>query len=129
AMHLITHEQPDWVWTTFWWSPNPTEIEDRPDWVAKDPKLRYFNMRVTMNIGKEPVFNPYLEATFEGGSKSHCIACHRNAAVQVTGDNPEKPTLSFQPPAPADVSKQPDCRLSVCTNFIWSIARHAVLHQ
>jgi hypothetical protein len=129
ALHVITREHPDWVWTTFWWDANPSEIADRPDWVAKDEKLKHFNMRITIQkaseAGPQPVFNPYLEGTHTSGTRSNCISCHRNAAVLATRDGTSfqltaRPVPSMSQPAP-----QADCLNAICTSLIWSLARRS----
>jgi hypothetical protein len=133
GLHVITHEQKDWVWTTFWWSPKPADDDAKPDWAQKDEKFCHLNMRITVEFredqGQEPVFNPYLEATTKGGAKAHCIACHRNAMVKVTGTGTPSAQLTAPVPKMEDWKTLPDCKGSVCTSFIWSVARRAFLFQ
>ena len=128
GLHVITHEQAEWVWTTFWWTETPTEVSEQPDWVKKDKKLRHFNMRTTVNMGEDPdkdaISNPYIEGRAQGGSKAHCIACHRNASLSVTKVN-SGIHLNATTPPPTDWKILPDSHNSIDMRFIWSITLRA----
>jgi len=89
ALHIATREFPPWVFTTFWWSDNPTANPLGKDMIsAVKGVFRNYIMDVSYNIndpkgpnGKPPIsYNPWLEFFQLGGTRSQCMACHARAA-------------------------------------------------
>jgi hypothetical protein len=89
AMHIATREFDPWVFTTFWWSDQPRASPLGAD-ISKDIETPFDNyiMDVSYNInipktsdGKAPAaFNPWIELSQLGGTRSQCMACHARSA-------------------------------------------------
>jgi hypothetical protein len=89
AVHAITKETPDWVWTTFWWQ---NTVNQAPP-IVKGNRWRHFFMDTTLSdttpldssdSGPKICFNPYLEARFPNGIVSNCARCHERAVYSPT---------------------------------------------
>jgi len=108
GLHVITKEMSDWVWSTFWWSPNPSDPtygSDRWDEQFIHGAWRNYLMDTTLSMETpwekeaEPssftgtrscissdspkakiAFNPYLEGNLPNfGALSNCMNCHKQA--------------------------------------------------
>jgi hypothetical protein len=114
------------VWASFWWHDDPEAAPygaDRPKTVVS--MFRHYRMNVAYDgdTPREPdggphvAFNPYLEAVFNFGPKSNCIACHQSAVLDTEGPGPVIPVMRGQ------LSKQdPSFASKVRLDFLWSLA-------
>jgi hypothetical protein len=122
GMHIITHEQKDWVWATYWLStPKDTEHLGGKPTVLRSGKGAHFAMNISLNE-EEPIYNPFLEGKQEGFEKANCMRCHRAASVF---RSPDKGTLICSVPANdarPDAGPKPPL---VETSFLWTLARRA----
>ena len=136
GLHIITKEMPDWIWSTYWWHPEPAKSSFGADGRAKGLKAPWRNYRMDVTISEEMrsdpfvqgfrvIFNPYLEAALPplqpgspGGTSSNCISCHSRAVwPRITLPlEPAKVTRGLQPPQ--FFAK----RLKL--DFLWSLVLH-----
>lgn len=89
ALHFATREQVNWVWSTFWWHPQPKNgpyADGRPENSLVKPWPNYaMSVAYDMDKPREPdgkphiAFNPYLEGFLQDGVGSNCMSCHRRA--------------------------------------------------
>lgn len=94
GMHVITAEQHEWVWSTFWWTPNPASDTayhgDAPEWVRQRGPWQYFSMNTMLskptltapNETPQGIFNPYLEGPQQHALTSNCMFCHQMAVIR-----------------------------------------------
>lgn len=121
GFHIVTHEQANWVWATYWLSDSDDSafVKDRPG-DLQNRKGAHFAMNITLD-DTAPVFNPFLEGETEGFEKSNCLRCHTAASVYRTAKNA---------PLTCEVPKEDDLHPtlrddSLQTAFLWTIARRA----
>lgn len=122
GVHIITAEQRQWVWTTFYWTPDPATYkgyEDQPGELATERgPWRFYAMKTILSAdkpaeknGNPPVaFNPYIETFDDHPNRDNCIKCHQLAAIH------ELPHQGH-PSMSAAKSKS--------THFLWSVANNA----
>ncbi len=99
AIHIITREQKNWVWATYWLSDDSDtdHMKDKPADV-KAGKGAHFAMDISLGEDR-PIYNPFIAAD---GSKLTC---------RIPPNNPATATASPQ--------------AAVKTNFLWTLARQA----
>lgn len=137
--HIITAEQKNWIWTTFWWTPDPTDdprLANQPPSLSGRGPWRFFAMNQAMSAvdPKEPTnnpypvaynpysdnlnhiaYNPYIEGPGENSMGSNCMYCHNMAALPPQGSSVTATQVihSGMPPRCAyAASPQPNCDLS-----------------
>ena len=136
----------NWEWTTFWWTNRAIELGDQAQKKAAlqlPAAFRHFMMSSTLGGGTpqnsaypRAVFNPYLEGTQPGGTRSNCIHCH-SKAIYIPTTMPPCPEGSSCLPAVRDNDESlvhkiilndsvdessPDTTKGVYTDFIWSLS-------
>jgi hypothetical protein len=122
AIHIITREQKNWVWATYWLS----DDSDTLHMMYKPADLKagkgaHFAMDISLGEDR-PIFNPFLEGLQPGFRHANCMQCHSAAAVF---RNPADGNLTcgVPPNNPGTASGvQPP---SAKTNFLWTLARRA----
>jgi hypothetical protein len=116
GMHIITLEEPSWVWATFWLTNQPRPFAQGSDRVTK--KAAHFAMKVSLNE-QDVIFNPFLEGKQEGGKTDNCLNCHKAASVYMTSENALAcPGVQNGSPAvPANALR---------TGFLWTLATRVV---
>lgn len=148
GVHVITAEQHDWVWNTYWWTPDPNNDpghRNQIDAVAQRGPWRFFAMNVAMSpntppdVGGKPphiAFNPYLEGPAENSTVSNCMYCHKKAVIYSDGSRSviselakgSPPSCAYMTPWPTDCSAPPanyDAPYEVGaipTHFLWSLS-------
>ncbi len=135
AMHVITKETPDWVWSTFWWDNHASQspfAENRP--TILHGKWRHFLMDTTLSADtpRDPLdqknkicFNPYLEVRFPNGIVSNCVQCHQMAIYhKLSKSDGYDLGLPWRDGRPANGTKPaPDYfKGALKVDFMWSIA-------
>jgi len=122
GMHIITREQADWVWATYWLSTNSDrrQSEGKPANVQKG-KGANFAMEISLD-DQRPIFNPFLEGEQEGFEHANCMRCHRAASVFRSSVNGKLICAVPKNDSPPDTHSTP---LSVRTDFLWTLARRA----
>jgi hypothetical protein len=91
AMHVITKEQPDWTFQSFWWHDKP----DYGPYAAARPSLapnraagpwRHYLMASTYGMPERPggdswpiAYNPYIELAADHPIRTNCMNCHQRA--------------------------------------------------
>lgn len=93
ALHIMSAEIKQGLWTTFWWQPTENGRENLP------PPWRHFAMDWTTDpvepreIDGSPniCFNPWFDAVFAdtgagNGLTSNCLSCHLRAAYPFSGN-------------------------------------------
>jgi hypothetical protein len=118
GLHVAAKRDADWIWTTFWWSPDNVDSPFRsqmPDWMVNDKRWRHYSMNldVSMVLNKShgPVFNPYLEGTTLLNATTNCMRCHKNASFPQND-------LSAIVPHPPDLMEG-----RVLLDYVWSLNR------
>lgn len=119
GLHVATRETEDWIWSTFYWHPEPDKGfgADRPADVPA-PWNQYV-MQTTKKQG-EIVFNPYLEAGMKNGRISNCMSCHRMAALGRRMAPAEHCVAIIPDNAPSFRRDK-----SVLTDYLWSLTKGA----
>jgi hypothetical protein len=135
AVHAITKETPDWVWTTFWWQ---NKANQAPASVQGN-RWRHFMMDTTLSTttpfepapdgGSKICFNPYLEAQFPNGIVSNCVQCHEHAVYSPKDQSAKiQEGLDLGSPwrdgTPAN-NRPKNCHYfdgAMRTDFMWSLA-------
>ena len=149
GVHIITAEQHDWVWNTYWWTPDPSKdtlMAGQTDTIAKRGPWRFYAMQTTMSPSTpaakdgyaRTAFNPYIEGVdTQNAAVSNCMYCHKRAVVypkdttlSVTADlakgSPDR--CAFMTPVPAGCSSPaadynaPYTSDQTPTHFLWSLA-------
>jgi hypothetical protein len=143
GVHIITAEQRNWFWSTFWWSPQPLDDwahHDQPAAVASLGPWGHYDMLATasqpqVNAGtvSDIAYNPYLEGLRENGLTSNCMYCHQIAGYQ-RGDhgNPSvannstlgspSPCAYGGPPGPCPDTPFTAPSGAYMTRFLWTLA-------
>ncbi|HXM45234.1 MAG TPA: hypothetical protein VN924_28605 [Bryobacteraceae bacterium] len=126
AIHYTTKEIPEWVWSTFWWHDKPNDgpfAQDRPATVRGVWGNYLMYTTFSMETPKGPdggpnvCFNPWLEARFQNGVFSNCMACHQKAAW---------PWQDFHPVTRGTLKPDdPLFRNRMRLDFLWSVADQA----
>jgi hypothetical protein len=129
GVHIITREVPDWLWTTFWWTPEPKHEPFASDQIAaisRDPVWRHFALDVAADTdlpqaagrkdGKahKVAFNPYLEAPQRQGTYTNCLSCHARSLWVAPGDRRDL-MRGAEPFGPDELPG------ALRTRFLWSI--------
>jgi hypothetical protein len=129
GLHVITRELKDWIWATYWWHPEDPRVtthrfasgRERFLTRAKGASLRA-GARFRMDIAvtdERAIFNPYLEGTLTGGTRSRCIGCHRKATLHRTPPAGNYRCFQFDSRAVPSNTETP----RVFMSFLWSAAR------
>jgi hypothetical protein len=146
AVHAATKETGDWVWSTFWWSNQPSRSPYACTVICKKVllgnKWRHFLMDTTLSEktpleidnGRKICFNPFLELQ---APDSNCMQCHRRATYF-----PENPASKFNcgsqigtadrcsetgnGPLPSCNTTRPACmdgyfKATLQTDFLWTL--------
>jgi hypothetical protein len=124
----LTPGNPDWIWSTYYWTRDTNEKESGKLWKA--PWNHFHQMTTTAireNAGDHAIcYNPYLEGIEANGLKDNCLSCHSFAAYA--------PNVAKAPAGTANGAKYPypkETRLqdeldyfrgAVQTSFVWSIS-------
>lgn len=143
--HIITAEQKDWVWTTFWWTPAPAVdpgYKNSPPSMQKRGPWRFFAMNQTMSLTNSKgihniAYSPYIEGSGQYSTKSNCMYCHGMAALppqnstitagQVIGSGMPPPCVyNLQPGHKCDTSglllpTDPFFSRATGTHQLWSL--------
>jgi hypothetical protein len=143
ALHLVTKELRDWMWITFWWSPDPDSDfgADRPDEITQlggpwknykmcvamaydeaDPDPRggfdgsLGDALAAVHEGGGPTWcsNPYLEKGAKN-AQTNCIGCHQHAGIPTLGSDA---ILADETTFPR--SGRTKLRKAFPTDYIWS---------
>lgn len=150
GVHIITAEQRNWVWSTFWWTPNPVADpghDGQPPDIGNRGPWWFYAMNIALDVNKpldpklDPVnhrlhiaFNPYLEGPHANSTSSNCMYCHRLAVMRdkgspITADQEVAAGL----PKPCAYDRRP-CATGLMrvdasyyqgatpTHFLWSVA-------
>lgn len=90
AMHVMTKEQPDWAFQSFWWSDTPNDPvygANRPIVPNAQGPWQHYLMTSTYgfpadaNPSQWPIaFNPYIELAAGHPIQTNCMNCHKRAA-------------------------------------------------
>ncbi|QEE27059.1 hypothetical protein FTW19_02950 [Terriglobus albidus] len=149
GVHIITAEQHDWVWSTYWWTPNPkedTRHDDQPPSVAQYGPWWFYAMNTTMSPtvpleedgSPHIAFNPYIEGPNHNATSSNCMYCHQMAVMRpgsskITAEQAIRsgspPPCAYKHPLPTgcpltDILPYNDAyrRDATATHFLWSVA-------
>jgi hypothetical protein len=150
GVHIITAEHHDWVWNTYWWTPDPSKDpghEGQTDAVSKRGPWRFYAMQVAMSpsMPLDPTdglphiaFNPYIEGPgTPNATVSNCMYCHKRAVVypatstqsadvDLAKGSPKR--CAFMSPVPAGCGSlaadynAPYTTNQTPTHFLWSLA-------
>lgn len=140
AFHFTTKEIPNWVWGTFWWHDEPQAGPFARDRVVEVKDVwRNYLMDVNYDFddprefdgSPDAVMNPWLEAGFQNGLASNCMACHGRAvfpAVAIPGLPPHLPVTRGENDAFYDAQVFPSPGTDPAydgrrmrTDFLWSL--------
>ena len=92
AMHVMTREQPEWTFQSFWWHDKPDYgpyASGRPDIPAAKARgpWRHYLMASTYGMLDRPggkswpiAYNPYIELAADHPIRTNCMNCHHRAA-------------------------------------------------
>lgn len=119
GLHIITAEQKNWTWNTYWWTPTPiTDFyhADQPAVFKDEGPWRFYAMDATLspteprkpNAYQRAVFNPYIEGLTANATRSNCIYCHSMAVTR----HYTPPDLSHE----IHSGSPPPCAYQVITN-------------
>jgi hypothetical protein len=141
GMHVITKEIPNWVWATFWWHDHPDYgqfADGRPSQLAA--AWRHYLMDVAYDMDRpwqstaqpKATFNPYLEAAFEGGTRSNCMTCHRRSVwplpaaretLDSQGELLQPGQIVVTGSEASEATYLPEFRKSLKLSFLWTLTR------
>jgi len=126
GMHISTREIPDWVWITAWWHDRPDAgpyAAGRPASLGGAARSYLLDVAISATSPREAdgsphvAMNPYLEARFQDGVHSNCVACHRRAALGAT---------EYLPVTRGDIAPtDPYFADKTTTDMVWSLALEA----
>ena len=130
GLHMMTKELPSGFWSTFWWSPDGVDLDDRSDMPEKLKRHSYWKhyvMRATiiMENMRDPhgmankhrsysVFNPYIESMSLQGTQSNCIACHAAAGYGPRSDSGQE----YRPRCSTRFEQL------LRTDYVWTVPLH-----
>jgi hypothetical protein len=116
GLHVAAKRDADWIWTTFWWTPDNISEPLRsrmPAGTTQDRRWHHLAMNVDVSMLLDafhpPVFNPYIEGTTILGPSTNCMGCHKNASSQ-DAVNPR--------PKPPDFTEN-----TVQLDYVWALQR------
>jgi hypothetical protein len=143
GMQVMTREIDNWVWATFWWHDHASFGDfaaNRPGSTVVRGAWRHYLMDVAYDMDRpwnngapKAIFNPYLEAPLQDGTRSNCMTCHRRAVwpvppnkVVTLSSNGE--ALDFRQVVvtgseAATATYFPEYSSSLRLSFLWTLAR------
>jgi hypothetical protein len=106
AMHVMSKEQPDWTFQSFWWHDKPgygPYAADRPKIPGAAGPWDHYLMASTYGMAERPgggswpiAYNPYIELAADHPIRTNCMNCHHRAGwpklqahYEVAGQQPD----------------------------------------
>ncbi|HEX2764014.1 MAG TPA: hypothetical protein VHM92_09285 [Allosphingosinicella sp.] len=138
AMHVMTKEQPDWAFQSFWWSPTPNDpvyAANRPIVPNAQGPWQHYLMASTYGFPAAgsstewPVaFNPYIELAAGHPVETNCMNCHKRAAWPPFYASPPNASYLASPgPGALDIFGNDDAifKSLLTVDNLWSVSDRA----